>query len=174
MKALVWPVEVCGPEPVLVVTDTDVAACCVIQLFCSDAEKTAGIPIDVVQKGAKRGKEGVRQALQLAQHSTASMGRYDDKRYGEPEKKIQGKKRKFSDNVGSATLAGEKKLMKSQLRIVADKTDKKARGVTNSLAAYEGILPDAPSDSFRAKKGKQSGVDTGKSKKTATGQKKRK
>jgi hypothetical protein len=44
--------------------------------------------------------------------------------------------------------------MKEQLRIVADKIDKKARGVTNSLAAYEGILPDAPSDSFRKKKGK--------------------
>lgn len=139
-----------------------------------DAEKTAGIPLDMVKKGGKRGKEGVRQALQLAQHSTASMGRYDDKRYGEPEKKIKGLKRKFSDNVGSATLSSEKKLMKSQLRIVADKTDKKARGVTNSLAAYEGILPDAPGDRFRAKKGKQSGSDTGKSKKTATGQKKTK
>ena len=148
----------------------------VTEQLCSgaDAEKTAGIPLDIVKKGGKRGKDGVRQTLQLAQHSTASMGRYDDKRYGEPVKKIKGLKRKFSDNVGSATLSGEKKLMKSQLRIVTDKADKKARGVTNSLAAYEGILPDAPKDQFRAKKGKQSGVDTGKSKKTATGQKKTK
>ena len=45
-------------------------------------------------------------------------------------------------------------VMKDQLRIVADKIDKKARGVTNSLAAYEGIIPDAPTDSFRQKKGK--------------------
>lgn len=30
--------------------------------------------------------------------------------------------------------------MKDQLRIVADKIDKKARGVTNSLAAYEGMF----------------------------------
>jgi hypothetical protein len=44
--------------------------------------------------------------------------------------------------------------MKEQLRQVADKIDKKARGVTNSLAAYEGIIPDAPTDSFRKKKGK--------------------
>jgi hypothetical protein len=44
--------------------------------------------------------------------------------------------------------------MKAQLRIVGDKLDKKKRGVTNSLATYEGILPDAPSDSFRFKKGK--------------------
>lgn len=44
--------------------------------------------------------------------------------------------------------------MKSQIRIVADKLDKKLRGVTNSLAPYEGILPDAPTDSYKQKKGK--------------------
>lgn len=44
--------------------------------------------------------------------------------------------------------------MKAQMRIVTDKIDKKARGVTNSLSAYEGIIPDAPSDKFRQKKGK--------------------
>jgi hypothetical protein len=44
--------------------------------------------------------------------------------------------------------------MKAQLRIVEDKISKKARGVTNSLAAYEGIIPDAPSGEFKAKKGK--------------------
>ena len=44
--------------------------------------------------------------------------------------------------------------MKAQLRIVADKASKKLRGVTNSLAPYEGILPDAPSDAFKQKKGK--------------------
>lgn len=43
--------------------------------------------------------------------------------------------------------------MKSQIRIVADKVAKKAKGVTNSLSAYEGILPDAPTDSFKQKKG---------------------
>lgn len=44
--------------------------------------------------------------------------------------------------------------MKQQLRIVEDKIHKKAAGITNSLAPYEGILPDAPSDTFRQKKGK--------------------
>ena len=44
--------------------------------------------------------------------------------------------------------------MKAQLRFVADKADKKARGVTNSLASYEGIIPDAPGDAFRQRKGK--------------------
>jgi hypothetical protein len=44
--------------------------------------------------------------------------------------------------------------MKAQIRIVKDKVDKKAAGVTNSLAPYAGILPDAPTDSFKKKKGK--------------------
>jgi hypothetical protein len=44
--------------------------------------------------------------------------------------------------------------MKDQIRFVIDKADKKAKGVTNSLSSYEGIIPDAPADSFRQKKGK--------------------
>lgn len=44
--------------------------------------------------------------------------------------------------------------MKAQLRVLDDKAEKRRKGVTNSLAAYEGIIPDAASGSFRAKKGK--------------------
>jgi hypothetical protein len=73
-------------------------------------------------------------------------------RQGEPVRKIAGKKRAFRDNNDIASH--DMGIMKDQLRIVADKVDKKARGVTNSLAAYEGIIPDAPTDSFRQKKGK--------------------
>lgn len=116
-----------------------------------DPKAVPGIPLDLVDKGKKRGKEGVQRALQLVQHSTASMGRFDEARRGEPAKKIKGKKRSYQDNMSTNS---EKAFMKSQLRIVADKVDKKARGVTNSLSAYEGILPDAPSDRFRQRKGK--------------------
>ena len=35
-------------------------------------------------------------------------------------------------------LRREQRVMKAQLRIVSDKAEKKARGVTNSLAPYEG------------------------------------
>lgn len=111
-----------------------------------------GIPVDVDDKKVKRGRDGVRQALQLVQHSTQSMGRFDEMRAGEPVRKLKGKKRTFKDN--SSSLTSEKDTMKAQLRIVKDKVDKKARGVTNSLAPYEGIIPDAPSDRFRQKKGK--------------------
>lgn len=116
-----------------------------------DSKAVPGIPLDLVNKEKKRGKEGVQRALQLVQHSTASMGRFDEARRGEPAKKIKGKKRSYKDNMSTNS---EKVFMQSQLRIVADKVDKKARGVTNSLAPYEGILPDAPTDRFRQRKGK--------------------
>lgn len=73
-------------------------------------------------------------------------------RPGEPERKITGKKRSYRDNLSS--IQSETSLMKSQLRIVEDKAVKKARGVTNSLKGYEGILPDAPEGSFKKSKGR--------------------
>ena len=50
----------------------------------------------------KRGKGGLKQALQLVQHSTASMGRYDEMRPGEPARKLTGKKRSFRDNIAGS------------------------------------------------------------------------
>lgn len=61
--------------------------------------------------------------------------------------------------------------MKAQLRFVADKADKKARGVTNSLASYEGILPDAPTDAFKQRKGRGKAAKEGQKKKTGAGKK---
>lgn len=118
-----------------------------------DAVTVPGIPADLA--GKRRGKEGVRNTLQLVQHSTASMGRFDEMRDGEPVRKIKGKKNLFKDNIKTGT---DKDVMKAQLRIVADKVHKKEKGITNSLAPYEGIIPDAPSDSFKKRKGKGSGA----------------
>ena len=111
-----------------------------------------GLPIDLINKDKKRGKEGIKQALQLAQHSTASLGRFDEMRKGEPVRKVKGKKQSFRANILSSS--DDIATMKSNLRIVNDKVEKKMKGVTNSLAAYEGIIPDAPTDKFRQKKGK--------------------
>ena len=49
--------------------------------------------------------------------------------------------------------------MKDQIRIVEDAVSKKQRPGKNknSIAQYEGILPDAPSNSFKQKKGKVGG-----------------
>ena len=111
-----------------------------------------GLPIDLINKDKKRGKEGIKQALQLAQHSTASLGRFDDMRKGEPARKVKGKKQSFRANILSSH--DDIATMKSNLRIVHDKVEKKMKGITNSLAAYEGIIPDAPTDKFKQKKGK--------------------
>ena len=115
-----------------------------------DPAHVPGIPLELAG-GGKRGKAGLKSTMQLVQHSTASMGRFDEVRKGEGDRKIKGKKRSFRDNLESSSA--DQAFMKAQLRIVHDKADKKSRGVTNSLAAYEGIIPDAPSDSFRQKKG---------------------
>jgi len=39
---------------------------------------------------------------------TVSIHRFDEKRKGEPEKKIRGKKRSFRDNLSSTSLTNEK------------------------------------------------------------------
>ena len=73
-----------------------------------DPSKVPGIPLNVVDSKAKRGKDGVREALKLTQFSTASMGRFDDARKGEPTKKMKGIKRSFRDNVSHKAIANEK------------------------------------------------------------------
>ena len=74
-----------------------------------------GIPVDMgpkKKKGQLRGKEGLKNALQLAQYSTQSLGRFDSVRRGEPEKKIKGKKRSFRDNMNSTSSSGNEKVRK--------------------------------------------------------------
>lgn len=72
-------------------------------LFSLDTARVPGIPIEY--QGKKRGKEGVRNALQLVQHSTASMGRFDEMRDGEPVRKIKGKKQSYRDNFRDGNAA---------------------------------------------------------------------
>jgi hypothetical protein len=100
----------------------------------------------------KRGKQGLKKSLQLVQNSTQSLGRYDEMRPGEPSRKLITKNKKVRDNMES--ISSEKKLMKDTLRFVTNKKEKKDKRMTNSLAMYEGILPDAPENKFRKSKGK--------------------
>ena len=79
-----------------------------------DAAKIPGIPVDITEEtlGKKKGKAGVHSTLQLVQHSTASMGRFDEMRSGEPGRKIKGRKQTYKDNMG---IVGEKVLWKPQI-----------------------------------------------------------
>lgn len=101
-------------------------------------------------------KEELKNALQIVQHSSQSLGRFDKARIGEPDKKLSSRKRVFRDNFQN--LDNEKNVMKSQLRIVNDSLLKKKmsknRDNINSLLNYEGILPDAPENEFKNKKGR--------------------
>lgn len=122
-----------------------------------DAAIVPGIPVELnQQKQLKRGKSGLKKALELVQTSTASMGRYDEMRPGEPMRKLITKTKKNRHN-GPSSFQEDKQLMKETLRFVTNKKEKKAKGITNSLAAYEGILPDAGEYRFKQKKGKGKG-----------------
>lgn len=61
-------------------------------------------------KAAQRGKEGTARALTLVQHSTASMGKFDVRRVGEPGMKRAGGERtkKESNDTTPKGLAAEK------------------------------------------------------------------
>ena len=62
-----------------------------------------------MKKGAKRGKEGVAKALNLTQHSTASMGQFDVKRIGELNKKKPdgARQKKPANDMTKAGIANE-------------------------------------------------------------------
>ena len=47
-----------------------------LYILTIDPVAVPGIPLNLNNNSLKRGKDGVRKALQLVQHSTASMGRY--------------------------------------------------------------------------------------------------
>lgn len=68
-----------------------------------------GVPVDL--KGSqKRGKTSTNAALEVVQRSTASMGRFDKMREGEPERKkilSKTKKRKFESNTSRAFASSE-------------------------------------------------------------------
>ena len=102
-------------------------------------------------KITKKTKAELAKRLQYAQMSTQSLGNFDNKLEGEPERKLTGKKRAFQDNLMPAN--DEKARMKAALRQSVDKVDRKVKKTSNSLKQYEGMIPDAPEGRFRKKKG---------------------
>jgi hypothetical protein len=70
--------------------------------------RPAGLPIDLA-KGLKRGKELTKAALVATQRLTASLGKFDEMREGEPDRKKakEGKKRKFEGATDSAVVNNE-------------------------------------------------------------------
>lgn len=89
-----------------------------------------GVPVDMKlssSAAAQRGKPSTQLALKATQVSTASLGRFDKQREGEPEKQfsksIQGKKRKHLETSSSGGGSGggtNKKFLQSEAQKSAD------------------------------------------------------
>jgi len=131
-----------------------------------------GVPSDMTSRDAKRGKPSTALALRATQASTASLGRFDKQREGEPEKQLskslQGKKRgRMADGAGGGGtnkkfLQGEAQKSSDILNRVINggsskekerdvRKGKYARGET----AYDYEFDDGlGAGSFRKKKGR--------------------
>ncbi|CAM9794454.1 unnamed protein product [Scytosiphon promiscuus] len=133
-----------------------------------------GIPVDLMPGArdgpAKRGKANTKGALELVQQSTASMGKFDEKRQAEPERrKGKGVRRAFKPvTVGSGEeTQGHLKILNSVMIGKSKSADKDgtARSAKASLAAYDAV--EGPRDpGAKRKKGKGA---AGKAKKITKG-----
>eukprot|EP00752_Nemacystus_decipiens_P018305 g16421.t1 len=137
-----------------------------------------GIPVDLIPgpkdgsggAPAKRGKANTKGALELVQQSTASMGKFDEKRHAEPERrKGKGVRRAFKPvTVGSGEeTQGHLKILNSVMIGKSKSADKEgtSRSARESLAAYDAV--EGPRDpGAKRKKGKGA---AGKAKKITKG-----
>lgn len=135
-----------------------------------DRALSVGVPVDMPSNKAsstnprKRGKESLTAALKAAQLSTASLGKFDKMREGEPERKktVAGsKKRRFESATDKKVISGETERSMKVLKQVIDGGGKQkeqqirkgrfAKGET----AYDHEFDDGlGASSFRKKKGR--------------------
>jgi regulator of ribosome biosynthesis len=144
-----------------------------------DQPLPAGLPVDIKNRKSddatthsQRGKISTLAALKATQRSTASLGKFDKMREGEPEKKkilLKAKKRKLESSTDRKVLSGEAEKSLKVLKSVVDgggvakerdiRRGKYAQGET----AYDYQFDDGLGPStFKKKKGR---AGAGKSKK---------
>lgn len=123
-----------------------------------------GVPTDMLKStDGKRGKHSIALALQATQVSTASLGKFDKMREGEPERKLEKstKKRKtlMDDNNGKKSTNEEQKA-RDILSKVMNGSKEKERDAKKGKLAYGETAYDYEYDdglgagSFRKKKGR--------------------
>ena len=136
----------------------------------------SGIPVDLrpgrantdVTNPMKRGKQLTQLALKATQRSTASLGKFDKVREGEPEKKHPIRKRKFDPVVDRKVIQNEsQKSMKVLERVMnggkqKDKDVRKGKYATGETAYDYDYNDGLGPSSFKKKKGR---AGTGKMKK---------
>jgi hypothetical protein len=136
-----------------------------------DLKVPVGVPIDLqARKGSaeinslKRGRENTHKALLATQRSTASLGKFDGLRAGEPEKRkveLGAKKRKFESATDKKVIASEAdrglKVLDSVMNGGGKERDKAKRKGTlaKGETAYDYDFNDGLGPStFRKKKGR--------------------
>lgn len=138
-----------------------------------------GVPVDLKASGRKgnsdvasavtaetrqRGKTSTMAALLATQVSTASLGKFDKMREGEPERKkamaaAAAKKRKFESATDKAVIATEAersmKLLKTLSGGAAKEKDRKKGRLATGETAYDYDFDDGlGASTFRKKKGR--------------------
>jgi regulator of ribosome biosynthesis len=137
----------------------------------------SGLPVDLPKRGdtnlrdtrviasLKRGKESTVKALLATQRSTASLGKFDKMREGEPERKKSDnkaltKRKAPSGSTDPSFLLGEKERSMKLLKTVTEggiqkEKDRKKGRLATGNSAYDYDFDDGlgPS-SFRKKKGR--------------------
>ena len=116
-------------------------------------------------KKRQRGAQGTAKALALSQRATASLGKFDESRPGEPDRKERGRRRHFSPNVvkgggGGGDAQRQLRMLSQVLAAPQRKAEDKARkekqhagGVTRH-GTHDG---EAPGDVAHRKKGRSAG-----------------
>lgn len=115
-----------------------------------------GVPTDMTKDG-KRGKPSIQLALKATQVSTASLGKFDKMREGEPERKLEklSKKRKLLLEKSAEQQKSRDILSKVMNGSKEKERDVKKGKYAHGETAYDYEFDDGlGSGSFRKKKGR--------------------
>ena len=127
----------------------------------------SGVPVDLLNKSEtqplKRGKEVTKLALTISQTSTASLGKFDKVRDGEPERRLamsKMKKQKFESTTDKNVIQTEKirqtKILNNVISGGGKEKEKAIRRGEYSTGetAYDYDFVSAGASTFKKKKGR--------------------
>ena len=108
----------------------------------------------------KKGKQNLTKALNLAQHSTASIGKFDKKLHDEPVRKIKNVKKKVLPSTGQSAMKDEMALLNKVVgNIVGKVGNSTLANNAKNIVKKAKVNIDAlePQETFKRKKGQGKG-----------------
>ena len=108
----------------------------------------------------KKGKQNLTKALNLAQHSTASIGKFDKKLQDEPVRKIKNVKKKVLSSTGQSAMKDEMALLNKVVgNIVGKVGNSTLANNAKNIVKKAKVNIDAlePQETFKRKKGQGKG-----------------